>query len=237
MQWFAFGIAIAISVALAVRWFATAEPEQIVRGLRRVAIVLALLILLGLVITGRLHWLLALTAAFLSFAFDRLARSGRESVSRGPASGRRSQVRTRFLDMSLDHDTGALDGSVIDGAFRGRRLSELSLDELRQLLNEASGDADTVNVLAAYLDRVHGDAWRQADGNGQGFEEGPRARTSDGAMTKEEAFRILGLSPGASDTEIRAAHRRLMKQLHPDHGGSDYLAAKINEAKEILLGQ
>jgi DnaJ family protein C protein 19 len=61
----------------------------------------------------------------------------------------------------------------------------------------------------------------------------PRA---GGPMTRAEAYQVLGLQPGASEENIRAAHRRLMQAAHPDHGGSDWLAARINQARDILLG-
>jgi DnaJ-domain-containing protein 1 len=110
----------------------------------------------------------------------------------------------------------------------------MSLDELLDLLVvTGAADAQSSSVLQAYLDRVHGDAWRERAEAGGAWqtETGP-----GGAMTTEEAYRILGLDSGAPDAEIRKCHRDLMKKLHPDHGGSNYLAAKINEAKETLLG-
>ena len=68
-------------------------------------------------------------------------------------------------------------------------------------------------------------------GQGQG---GPARRSS--AMTREEAYQVLGLKPGAGEADIRAAHHRLMRAAHPDAGGSDWLAARINQARDMLLG-
>lgn len=234
MQWLGLGIGLAISVALAVNWFAYASPSQLVRGLRRAGVVLLLLLVLVLVVTGRLHWLVALAAWAVPAIMALMAKLRRDAAARGPQPGQSSQVRTHYLDMRLDHDTGELDGIVLAGAFEGRTLSSMSVAELRALLTETSGDADTLNVLTTYLDRTHGDAWRTG-GDGE-YASGPGARP-DGAMSRDEALRVLGLEPGASDEEVREAHRRLMKQIHPDHGGSDYLAAKINEAKDVLLGR
>jgi len=133
--------------------------------------------------------------------------------------------------MALDHDTGELDGTVLEGRFKGRALSSMSLDELRSFVGVVSEDADSLNVLAAYLDRTYGEKWRKSANGADGGE----GATPSGAMTRDEAYKVLGLSAGASDDQIRAAHRRLMKLSHPDHGGSDYLASKINEAKDTLL--
>jgi DnaJ-domain-containing protein 1 len=136
-----------------------------------------------------------------------------------------------MLAMELDHDSGAMDGKVLVGEFRSRRLSELDRESLLRLLEACQGAADqSAALLEAYLDRTFQD-WRSAASH--------RNRASHfppGAMTREEAYAVLGLKPGASVEEVRAAHRHLMKQLHPDRGGSDYLAAKINQAKDVLVG-
>jgi hypothetical protein len=148
----------------------------------------------------------------------------------GPARGQSSDVETAWLRMSLDHDSGAMDGTVLQGAWKGRRLSELSVESLLDLLGECRvSDPDSAQILEAYLERARPD-WREKAG-APTQEAAPSA-----AMSREEAYRILGLEPGADDAAIREAHRRLMMKLHPDLGGSSYLAAKINQAKDLLIG-
>jgi len=71
----------------------------------------------------------------------------------------------------------------------------------------------------------------------RGGAQGPRqSRGAPSGMSREDAYAVLDLAPGASETMIREAHRRLMAKLHPDRGGSDYLAAQINQARDVLLG-
>ena len=150
--------------------------------------------------------------------------------------------------MTLDHDSGEMEGTVLQGRHAGRRLDELTEPELLDLFGECSlRDDEGRRLLEAYLDRTLGPDWREraeaeaerahtaAGGTGQGW---GRKQQSAGRtpMTREEAYEILGLSPGAGTEEIKEAHRTLMRKLHPDHGGSNYLAAKINQAKELLLG-
>jgi hypothetical protein len=140
-----------------------------------------------------------------------------------------SSVRSNFLAVELDHDSGAMTGEIIAGRLAGTRLDQLELSTLVSLLGEF--DAESRDLLAAYLDRRH-PRWRE-DAQGDAATGSGPARS--GKMTKEEAYQILGLEPGASAEEIGRAHRGLMKKLHPDQGGSTYLAARVNEAKEVLL--
>ena len=149
--------------------------------------------------------------------------------------GRFSRIRSAMIEMEIDHATGAVEGSVLVGAFAGRRLSSLDRQSLRRLYDECSAlDPEGVPLLEAYLDRRFA-GWRE---NAQGDRD-TRTRThaQSGVMTKEEAYQVLGLQPGASLDEIRQAHRTLMKKLHPDQGGTAYLAARVNEAREVLLGR
>src|SRR5215470_15841073 len=144
--------------------------------------------------------------------------------------GQTSRVRSQFLEMMLDHDSGVLTGRIVAGPYAGRSLDEFDLPQLAAMI--ASFDGESVALLESYLDRRF-PAWRQnAQGNAAG---GQRRAPANGKMTDEEAYQILGLQPGAGRDEIGRAHRALMKKLHPDQGGSTYLAARVNEAKDTLL--
>ena len=151
-----------------------------------------------------------------------------------PRPGGRSHVRTAALEMELDHDTGGLEGLILAGRFEGRELSGLGLEDLLALRGELASDGESLQLLETYLDGRF-PVWRdhaQADAHG-----GEGGAPTAGAMSKEEAYKILGLEPGASAADVRKAHRRLMQRLHPDIGGSTFLAARINEAKDILLSE
>ena len=142
-----------------------------------------------------------------------------------------SRVRTAAIELELDHDTGAMRGRLLTGQHEGVTLDALDITALAGLL--ADLDEESRALLMAYLDRRQ-PTWRddmQAD-TAAGH---VNASWNGGKMTDEEAYQILGLPPGASADEIGQAHRTLMKKLHPDQGGSTYLAARVNQAKDILL--
>jgi hypothetical protein len=137
--------------------------------------------------------------------------------------------------MELDHDTGALSGAVLAGEFADRRLDDLTRDELSRLRAACLGsDLEGVRLLEAYLDRRFA-GWREDAERDPNGGRGPDFQ--NGAMTEQEAYEVLGLQPGAGPDEVRAAHRRLMKALHPDQGGSTYLASRVNQAKDLLLNR
>ncbi|MDI6026142.1 DnaJ domain-containing protein [Corticibacterium sp. UT-5YL-CI-8] len=180
-----------------------------------------------LLLTGRA----AIGGGMLTLAVGWYTSQGRKrAAARTP--GRRSTVRTAALEMELDHDSGGLDGFVLAGHQEGRSLAELSEQDLIKLYSELFSDQDSRQLLETYLDGRF-PLWREHakpdDRNRQGIPP------SSGAMTKEEAYKILGLETGAATADIRKAHRRLMQRLHPDLGGSSFLASRINEAKDILL--
>ncbi|MCB1664254.1 MAG: hypothetical protein KDI28_00625 [Pseudomonadales bacterium] len=146
-----------------------------------------------------------------------------------------SSIRTRFLQMELQHSTGDMDGEVLEGAHRGARLSALDLAALMALVDECRVDNDSLQLLEAYLDRVH-PQWR-GQSEGQGEAQGQGGTVAEEKMDRATALEILGLTDGATEDEIVLAHRRLMQKMHPDRGGSGYLAKKINAARDFLLGR
>ncbi|MGB1343548.1 MAG: molecular chaperone DnaJ [Pseudomonadales bacterium] len=209
------------------------------------AIYIGLLLVVALVylgLTGRLHPLaagLGVVMAVLSrmlpmglrlFQAMNIWRSikaamGVASARAGPNPGGQSQIKSRYLAMSLDHDSGQMDGEILDGAHKGKTLSSLALEDLLMLREDISDDIDSLQLLEAYLERVHPD-WQQTNQS--------KDRQSKG-MSEHEALKTLGLKTGCTKGEIVQAHRRLMQQHHPDRGGSNQMAARLNAAKETLL--
>lgn len=144
-----------------------------------------------------------------------------------PTPGQRSEVRSPGLAMTLDHDSGVMDGTVLAGALAGRVLSGLKPVELQRLRAEFSGagDDDSLALLLAWMERTGRDA---------GPEQTDPPASFAGGMSEAEAYRVLGLAPGASREEVRAAYRRLIRRVHPDLGGSEVLAAMLNVARQVL---
>ncbi len=226
------GILVVAGLVVLARWLANADPKLLARHVRRTALILAALLAIALYISGRLGLVMVLTALATLAILNWRAIQARLKAAAGPSPGQTSSISTAFLDMELDHDSGEMGGTVRRGMHEGRDLAGLSLEELLVVRGECTGqDAKSVSILEAYLDRRFGHGWRSDD-----EPAGAPPPGDDRPMTAEEAYRFLGLKPGASREEIKEAHRRMMKDFHPDLGGSDYIAAKLNEAKSILLG-
>ncbi len=216
--------------------FLRTPPAVLSRAMRGIAMGLAGLLALFLFLRGRPD------LAFLFLGLIPLIKRfmpvpGFGHVGGGPAGATAppSSVTTAWLNMTLDPGSGAVAGDVLQGKFKGRRLAELTLEDLLALRAECGHDAQSASLIEAFLDRTHGADWR---GDDQASDAGAQAQgaADDGKMTEARALAILGLERGADAAAIKAAHHRLMKKMHPDQGGSGYLAAEINAAKDFLLG-
>ena len=235
------GVALVVGAVLLARGFLSLEPHELARILRWTGAVLAVLLTLLLILSGREGLLLTGAALAVPLLLRGRWRRGLGSDA-GPAPGRTSSIETRMLRMILEHDSGRLTGEVLAGRLQGRRLDQLSFAEAVALLDECrSADPEALPVLETWLDRAWGADWRlraqgfadsEAGGSGAGSSGAPPA--PGGAMTRDEALSILGLAAGAGPEAVREAHRRLMARVHPDHGGSTWLAAKLNQARDLL---
>ena len=215
-------------------WLGKASPAQRGRALKLIVLYGIAGALLLLVVTGRIPWMFAIISAAVPWLQRFLVAKQAWNMfksSRGPSAGKSSTVETVVLRMTLDHDSGDLDGEVISGPFSGRGLADLSETQLLELLQDCRArDGQSAALLEAYLDRTRGDNWRTAD---EASDHGIPPNTR-GAMSVGQAAEILGVPAEASNEEITAAHRRLIQKLHTDRGGTDYLAALINEARDTL---
>ena len=159
-----------------------------------------------------------------------MAQQARGGASTTGGTGQTSEVTTRYLHMVLDHDSGAMRGDVLRGTYQGRILGSLDVAELISLLQECrKDDGQSAQVLETYLNREYPD-WHDQDTS-----QTSSGNTSSGEMSRTEALQILGVDENASQDDIREAHRHLIASMHPDKGGSTYLAAKINQAKDLLI--
>ena len=234
-------IVLIIGLWFGIRWLVR-QPRQVQwKWLAGLAVV----VLLGLAVTGRLHWIFALVAAVVPFIRRMLGLISYLPMLKGLlhrfrdpppdfSFNRQSSVETQYLNVEMDPASGQLIGEIKLGLYQGRKLQELSEQELTALLKEyARKDPPSEQLLAAYLERSGHDGWRRHYSQ----DDTGRRRSADrGSMSRQEAYAILGLAEDASEDEVIEAHRRLIQKLHPDRGGNDYLSAKINQAKTRLLG-
>lgn len=230
-------LAIAAVIYILFRRAQGMPPHKRRAELIKLGVGVAVVVVIGLTLTGRMHWLGAALTGLLVAArqllptlirlFPMLASLRSSS---GPSAGQRSTVATDILRMQLDHDSGKLEGEVLKGPFREWLLEEMDRAQLQELLAYCQGEDDeSVQLLTSYLQqRFPG----EDDFRGQQSTAGAGGT----GMSRQEALAVLGIPEDADKEAIIAAHRSLMQKLHPDRGGNDYLAAKVNEAKDILLG-
>lgn len=230
MGYFILGLMALVAALVAMRAFTRANPARVARRME-VGGGMAVLLLAGVLF---LRGLAAIAVPLAMFGSWLLWGSTTGPWGAGRARktpGQASRIETDHLEMELDHDTGEMRGRVLKGLFKGRNIESLSAADMALLWQDCRGtDPQSAQLIEAYLDRTH-PTWREDVARGEhDMSSGP-----DGRMRAKEAFEILGLKQGASADEIRRAHRDLMLKLHPDHGGSTYLATKINEAKDVAL--
>ncbi|MGH6781642.1 MAG: hypothetical protein ACREB5_06010 [Sphingomonadaceae bacterium] len=231
-----YGIAVLILLWWVSKLFTGANPQAMAKALKTLGGVLSLGVAGLMMLRGRLDmaifvggigaWLLGWSAYGLGGI--RFPWSGSRETP-----GAHSRVSSTLLEMELDHDSGGMTGTVRAGAFAGRDLDALSLDEIALLMRDClAQDPEGARLLEAYLDR-RTPGWREHADRHRDAGQGGAARP--GAMTQQEAYEILGLQPGAGEEAVREAHRALMKRIHPDAGGTSGLAARVNQAKDTLL--
>lgn len=225
-----------ILVFLAIKKFKTLPPADAKKFLFKLAIYAAAGIFVLAAITGRVHWLMGILGAMVPLA-QRLWRvfntikwlkgnipNQGADKQKDPQAGQQSEVTTPYLHMRLHLDSGKMFGDVLDGPQKGESLERLNLQQLLTLYEfyqeHHSGSA---KLLASYLNHYHPD-WQQTE-----------TPSLNGKMSIDQAHEILGLQPPIDVDTVRQAHRRLIQKLHPDRGGSSYLASQINRAKDILL--
>jgi len=213
-------------------------------GLIKPALITLGVLLLLAALTGRANALFAIIGGLLASAFRlaplvlRFYPQIREILLKfginTPAGPGSSLLRTATLSMTVDQTTGKMDGEIVAGEYRGSQLSALSIDEITRYHDFCRAqDPDALRLIEAYVKREHPDEWHK---NSYWQSHRPSEKSTDD-MSVQEAQDVLGLSPGASKQEIAYAHRKLMSKLHPDKGGSTYLATRVNQAKDLLIAQ
>jgi hypothetical protein len=220
------GIILVILLHLALKTLANASPAQFQRAGFVFFIFLGLAIIFLLFRFGQTHLAsIAGAAMFLAPFFKKvrlflgIARAFRPPVLETP------NLRMRFELMRR-----SAEGTVLAGEHEGKKLSELSQEQVIQLFEQwCQSDPDAAKLTQLWLDMHYGPSWRQDSRT-----EPPKASTK--SMSAHEARLVLGVEENDDEATIRQAYKRLMQLNHPDKGGSSYLASKINQAKETLLG-
>ncbi len=229
---FVIGLILLFLLLQAIKQFGRMDAATAARLVRHGGGVLGMIGALLLLLRGRFGLAATVAGMMANFAGWKTpggTSTGFRNVGAGSRPGRASTARSAMIEMRLDHDSGAMTGTVLSGAYAARAVETLSRPELIALRQELMrDDPDGVSLLEAYLDRRFA-GWREAD-------QGQRQRRGGGgAMSRREAFEVLGLAEGAPEADIIRAHRTLMKKFHPDHGGSTTLAARVNQAKDVLM--
>lgn len=231
MLYIILGIVLTVGIIFALQWFISADPKDLIRIIKWLLIIFIISIILFFIITGKLIWAIATMPMLLPWLLrvrQAVRRAKNFSRMQGRTqnsnhTGQTSDLETRHLYIRLNHENGSIDGEVREGLFAGRQLSSMKLDELITLLRICEAeDTPSAKILKTYMDRVH-ENWQE------------KTAPFESVMKRKEAASILGVAQNATPDEVRKAYHKLMAGVHPDHGGSSYLASKINQAKDVLL--
>jgi hypothetical protein len=227
LSYFIIGTALLIALIIGGNALVSAKPSTILKTVRITALILLSAGAAFMAFTGRFNYASALAFAALFFLRNKPLFS-----SSKPSPGQSSSVTTEWLDASLDHDSGEMNAKILKGDFSGHTLSDLSLEQLNQLRQTLTIDQESLAILDAFISRnFEGNHQEETSNANSGTQNNPNS----GAMSRSEAYDVLGLTPTATLEDIKAAHKKLMKKFHPDHDGSAYMAAKINQARDILI--
>jgi hypothetical protein len=226
------GLAFLALLILLSQGFVRTKPSTLARVIRGAGGFVALAVATVLAVRGAFAYAAPL-AGFAVWLLNDAFSGGGPGVQ--TSSGNASKVRTATLDMELDLATGTVRGEVIRGPYAGRDIEDLTPAQLADLWAECNfSDPQSAQIIEAYLDREHPD-WRKYAGAGPGPDDGGQQAAGGGPMSVSDARDILGVGPNATRDEIIKAHREKMLENHPDRGGSTDMAARINEAKDVLL--
>ena len=225
MSYFFLGILLLLFVVTIAYLFTNAKPAAVARFVRTSGVVILLLLVAYLTLTGRLFALFGLLPLVAPAISKLRAYFLRQKFERQAASGNKSHLESQYLKMTLDHQTGEIEGVVLQGNFKQKSLESLTYEDLIALFTEIKDDPKSVQMLENYMNLRFGQDWSH---------ETKQTKSTNSKMSVDQAYEVLGLEKGASKAEIKKKYHALMQALHPDQGGSNFLASQINEAYEIL---
>ena len=230
LLWFLIGVVALVLLLILARWLANLPTSPLKRILKLFLSVIigvgALLLLLRIGLSPIITGLLALAPAIMRL----WSRFTRFNSAKKRTSGQSSHVSSEWLDMVLDHDSGGITGTIRKGNRMGFSLDALNKSQINDFADECASDPDSVRLLAAYIKKRFGKEYSEK----QSQEDLGQTRHSS-AITRTDALSILGLEDPVSKDEVNAAYKKLISKVHPDAGGNAFLAARVNEARDILL--
>lgn len=230
MIFFIYGLLILVLLLVLGAVFVNTEPAKLLQVGRGIVIAIMVAVIAFLLFTGRFG--LAIGAGMMLAGLLRGSNPFARYPRQEKGGEQVSQVCTDWLEMRLDHESGEVSGRVLKGAYAGRALDDLDFAEVKKLYtNLMQDDPSSAQLLDSYASRRFGGDWQDVSDAGRNDAHPP----PPGGMSREEALEILGLDETADEQAIHKAYKEMIRRVHPDQGGSSYLAAKINQARDVLL--